>query len=457
MLRVLLGMVTAVIALCGAVIGGVAVTMSNSYPTGGSAMGDWPAPRSAPDGATVVAVLLGTGGTVISDALLPYEAFARTPGFFVYTVAAERRPIPLSGGLQVVPDHTFAGAPAPDVVVVPAVVHQDPELREWLAGQAARGAYLLGVCAGSEVLADSGLLAGRRATSFWQRLGGLRDRHPETTWVAGERFVEDGRIVTTAGVTSGMAGSLRLIELLAGPAEANRVAREVSYRDWAPGASTRIPERSLTIGDLPYGLNAAFPWLQPTIGIGLTGGVGEIDVAAAFETYAGTSFAAAVEPVSAQPTVTSRHGLLMIAGLPEVDHLIVPGVDQLGPDLAVWAAERGLDVTLPHARRPDGEFSFDPLLRDLAERTDRATALTTAKFTEYPVDHLRLTGGSWPWRATALGLLTLFVAVGAGMVPSVVARHRHRLTASRGLPEQPWDLPDSAESRPTASDSARQR
>jgi putative intracellular protease/amidase len=426
MLRVLLGLTSAAAVLCIAVVGGVTVTMSASYPRGGPAASDWPAPPGAPAGATVVAVLLGTDGTVISDALLPYETFARTSGFVVYTVAAERRPVPLSGGLHVVPDHTFETAPAPDVVVVPAVVQQEPALRQWLIGQATRGAYLLGVCAGSEVLADTGLLAGRRATSFWQRLGGLRDSHPETTWVAGERFVEDGRIVTTAGVTSGMAGSLRLIELLAGRAEATRVGREVSYRDWTPGAPTSIPEQSLAIGDLPYALNAAFPWLQPTVGIGLIDGVSEIDVAAAFETYAGTSFAATVKPVADQPTVTSRHGLLMTAGLPRVDRLILPGVDRPGSDLAAWAADHGLDVTLPHAGRRADEFAFDPLLRDLAAHTDRATARTTAKFTEYPADHLQLTGASWPWRSTAFGLLTIVVAVGAAFLPAAVVRRRRR-------------------------------
>jgi putative intracellular protease/amidase len=426
MIRVLLGLIAAAAVLGAAVFGGVTVTMSDSYPDGGPAVGGWPAPRSEPAGAVVVAVLLGTGGSVVSDALLPYEAFARTTGFFVYTVAGERRPVALSGGLHVVPDHTFDDAPAPDVVVVPAVVQQEPELREWLTGQATRGAYVLGVCAGSEVLADAGLLAGRRATSFWQRLGGLRDRHPETTWLAGERFVEDGRIVTTAGVTSGLAGSLRLIELIAGPAEATRVGREVRYRDWTPGAPTRIPGRNLAIGDLPYALNAAFPWWQPTVGIGLTDDVGEIDVAAAFETYAGTSFATNAVPVAAHPTVTTRHGLLLTAGLPQVDRLIVPGVDRPDPALATWAADQGLDITLPHAGQRTDEFSFDPLLRDVAAHTDRATARTTAKFIEYPVDHLTLAGAPWPWRSTVIGLLVVVAAAGAGTLPALIASRRRR-------------------------------
>ncbi|MDI6102378.1 DJ-1/PfpI family protein [Actinoplanes sp. NEAU-A12] len=424
--RVLLclsGIVLATAVLGAAVTAGVTATMRDGYPGESAETGDWPAPRGVPAGSTVVAVALGTSGTVVSDALLPYEALARVPGFFVYTVAEHRRPVPLSGGLRAVAEHTFATAPEPDVVVVPAIVEREPALRDWLG---ARDAYILGVCAGAEVLADAGLLAGRRATSFWQRLGALRDRYPETAWVAGERFVEDGRIITTAGVTSGLAGSLRLIELLAGPAEAVRVGREVSYRDWTPGAPTGIAPQSVAVADLPYALNAAFPWLRPVVGIGLTDGAGEIDIAAAFEAYAGTSFAARAVPVAAQPTVTTRHGLLLTAGPARVDRLIVPGADHPGPALSGWAADRGLDVSLPHAGRRPGEFALDPLLLDLATHSDRATAHTTAKYIEYPAGHLHLTGPAWPWRPTLLGLSALTLAAGAGLLPAVIARRNRK-------------------------------
>jgi putative intracellular protease/amidase len=433
LVTVVLGVVLSAVVLGATAAAGVTVSMRAAYPGDPGPAGPWPQARPAPPGTTVVAVVLGTGGTVVSDALLPYEAFARASGTFVYTVAGQRRPLALSGGLRVVPEYTFGNAPVPDVVVVPAVVRREPALEDWVRAAAARGAYVLGVCAGAEVLAGAGLLAGRRATSFWQRLGALRDDFPETDWVAGRRFVEDGRIVTTAGVTSGLAGSLRVIELLSGTAEAVRVGREVSYRDWRPGMDTGIAPRNLSGADLPYALNAAFPWLRPTVGIGLIEGAGEIDVAAAFETYAGTSFATRAVPIAARPVVTTRHGLLLTAGTEPVDRLIVPGTEGPAPDLAVWAAGRGIGVTFPHAARPAGEFAFDPLLRDLARYADRATARTTAKFTEYPDDHLLLTGESWPWRATAWALLVLALAVAAGFLPRLVVRHRSS-AADRPVP-----------------------
>lgn len=428
--RVALGLLGAALSLAtiGAVaFAGVAVGMGESYPRSSAAVA--PAPRTVPPGAIVVAVVAGTGGSVISDVLLPYEAFARSPRFFVYTVAARRTPAPLSGGLHLVPDHTFAeAAPEPDVVVVPAVVDPgEAPLRDWLTRRAARGAYVLGVCAGAKVLAVSGLLDGRRATSFWHNLGALRDDHPRVRWVAGQRYVEDGRIITTAGVTSGLVGALRLVELLAGGAEAERVGRALAYPGWSLGAPTEIASQRLALADLPYALNAAFPWLRPAVGVGLVDGVGELDVAAAFEAYAGTSFAARTVPVAAGPVVTTRHGLRLLASpagdaAPSLDRLVIPGVERPDPALARWAADRDLEVSLPHATRVPGEFSFDPVLRDLARHADRATARTTAKFTEYPAEHLRLTGAAWPWRATLLAVATIVLAVGVGLLPATLAR-----------------------------------
>ena len=165
------------------------------------------------------------------------------------------------------------------------------------------------------------------------------------------------------------------------------------------------------------------------LGVGLVEGAGEIDVAAPFEVYA-SSFAARTVPIAAGRTVTTRHGLRLVAApadaaAPRVDRLIVPGVhrgDQVDPRLAGWAAGRGLDIELPQA---DGEFSFDAMLRDLAAHADRATARVTAKSIEYPTGHLRLAGPAWPWRPTTLFALTIAAAIGAGFLPAAAA-HRHR-------------------------------
>ena len=98
--------------------------------------------RPVPEGRLAVAVVLGASGSVITDALGPYEVFARSPRFFVYAVSASQPTAMLSGGLAMVPDYSLddvdAGvAPEPDVVVVPAVTapngKREAPLREWLS------------------------------------------------------------------------------------------------------------------------------------------------------------------------------------------------------------------------------------------------------------------------------------------------------------------------------------
>ncbi|WP_068929006.1 DJ-1/PfpI family protein [Planobispora rosea] len=440
-LRVVSGLALAAAVLAGAGAAGVTATMRESFPAApaGPPARGWPAPEPVEEGRTVVAVVLGTTGSVVGDVLPPYEVFARSERFAVYTVSERREPVALSGGLHVLPDHTFdevgAGtAPEPDVVVVPAVVQprgeREAPLRAWITGQAGRGARILGVCAGSDLLAATGVLDGRAATSFWDRIGSLQSAYPRVEWVRGRRYVQDGPVTTTAGVTSGMAGALRLVEQLAGTEEAGRIGRDLAYPGWSPGGPTGIPVNALALADLPYGLNAAFPWGRPSLGVGLVEGVGETDAAAAFEIYSGTSFAARAVPVAAGHTVRTRHGMILVAepagaATTPVDRLVVPGArnpGEAGPELTAWAAGRGLTVELPHRDRAPGESAFDPVLRDLAVRADRATAVATAKFTEYPAAHLTLTGTAWPWRPTVLFVLVLAVAAGAASLPSRAVR-----------------------------------
>jgi hypothetical protein len=248
-------------------------------------------------------------------------------------------------------------------------------------------------------------------------------------WVRGQRYIQDGKITTTAGVTSGVFGALRLVQQLAGAAEAQRVGRELAYPGWSLDGPTAIPAQRPAPRDLTNLLAALAPWRRPALGVGLVEGAGEIDVAAPFEIYA-SSFAARTVPIAARPTVTTRHGLRLVtapadAATPRVDRLIVPGVpraDQIDPRLAGWAAGRGLDIELPQA---DGEFSFDAMLRDLAAHADRTTASVTAKSIEYPIGHLRLAGPAWPRRPTTLAALTLAAAIAAGFLPAA-ATHRNR-------------------------------
>src|SRR4249920_3666087 len=309
-------------SLAGAGAAGALVSLRAAYPRPPRAAPPevWPPPGPVPQGRLTVAVVLGASGSVITDALGPYEVFARSPAFFVSTVSASRPTAMLSGGLAVVPDYSLedvdAGlAPEPDVVVVPAVAapngKKEAPLREWITRRVDRGAHLLGVCNGSRLLAATGLLDGRRATSHWSSIGGLQRSRPQVDWVRGQRYVQDGKITTTAGVTSGVFGALRLVQQLTGATGAQRVGRALAYPGWSLDGPTGIPAQRPAPRDLANLLAALAPWRRPAVGVGLVEGVGEIDVAAPFEVYA-SSFAARTVPIAAGRTVTTRHGLRLI-------------------------------------------------------------------------------------------------------------------------------------------------
>src|SRR5215217_8140942 len=390
--------------LAGVGAAGAVVSLREAYPRAPNlapAQGRPPA-RPVPEGRLAVAVVLGASGSVITDALGPYEVFARSPKFFVYTVSASRPTAMLSGGLAVAPEYSLedvdAGvAPEPDVVVVPAVAapngKNEAPLREWLTRRSDRGAHLLGVCNGGRVLAATGLLDGRRATAHWSAIGGLERRRPQVDWVRGQRYVQDGNLTTTAGVTSGVFGALRLVEQLAGTAEAQRVGQELAYPSWSLHGPTEIGGQRWAPGDLAYLLAVVFPWWRPTVGVGLVQGVGELEVAAPFEVYA-SSFAARTVPIAAQASVTTRHGLRLVAtpanaGALRPDRLVVAGVGpmkEVDSQLLGWAAARGLQVELPQSGQAAGAFGFDAMLADLASHSDETTARVTAKSIEYPTE-----------------------------------------------------------------------
>lgn len=411
LVRALAGIAAAGVVLAGIGATGVAASMAAAFPD--PPRGTWPPAPPVPPDRMLVAVAVGSSGSVGADVLAPYAVFAGSDRFGVRVVGEELSPVTLSGGLHVVPDATFAqvdGGRAPDVVVVPAVVDwagpAESPLREWVARQARRGALVLGVCSGAKALAEAGLLDGRAATTFWSEVDGMRDSHPAVRWQAGQRYVEDGGVITTAGVSSGIVGALRVVERLAGQEEADRAGARAGYPGWSRSAPLDIPAHGYALADLPYALNVAFPYGRTTTGVGVSSGVDELALAAALEVYSGSSFAERTVPVAMEAETTTRNGLRLLPSPPAgLDRLVLTADD---PELAGWAAGQGVPV-----HRATG---FDAALTDLAASADRGSAAAAAKFIEYPAAHLRLDGPAWPWRPTALLLLGVAVAVLVGLL-----------------------------------------
>ncbi|WP_394771378.1 DJ-1/PfpI family protein [Lacisediminihabitans sp.] len=375
-----------------------------------------PEPRSAPsDGQFVVAVVLGRSGSDTADVLAPYDVLASSPRFFVYTIAASAGAAAVDGGMSIMPTHTFAevdsgAAPAPDLVVVPAVngpaEPEEAAAREFIIGRYRAGARILGVCAGSRLLAASGVLDGLQATSHWSRIAALKISNPEVSWVTGQRYVQDGRVTTTGGVTSGIPGALRVIADMAGEAEARRVGESIRYPGWRLNAPTAMPVKRFGLEDTAFLGNTAFPWGRPNFAVELRDGVDEIDAAAIFEVY-GYSQGATTSALSATGFVTTRHGLVVKTSLLK------------NATATVVAGRLG---------EPGTEQGFDAAFEQLSNSASSSVVHSVSKMIEYPI--ARVTLDVAPLTAQArtpiLLLVSLALAVGIGMLPSTILRWARR-------------------------------
>jgi len=390
-------------------------------------------------GKPTAVVVLAPGGANVADALGPYEVLASTGAFNLYTAAPRREPVPLTGGLDVVPDLSFEEldtrlARSPDVIVVPQLPGAGgpgvAPVVEWLRLQRAQGDPLLvSVCTGAEVLASAGILDGRPATSHWLGLIGLRRDYPAVRWQDGVRFVDDGDVITTAGVLSGIDGALRVVERMLGPAEAAKAASAVGWPGYSPAGATAIPRSRPAAADLVGLLSAGFRWDRPSTGVLLTEGVGEIELASAFRPYTELSYLARPVAVTVDGgAVRSRHGLTFLpradlaSAAPELDRLLVPGADAARREVADGLALPD-DLSAVYLHRKPG-FAFDAALRDIAATRDVATARWVAKTLQYPDTDLQLAGPGWPWALTVRPLLIAAVAAATAAALGVLVSPR---------------------------------
>lgn len=170
----------------------------------------------------------------------PFEVFAVTDElrgydtFHVITVAETSAPIRARNGLRVLPDHTIATCPKPDLLIIPggfgtrALLKNEPVLA-WLRTQAASAELVMSVCTGAFLLAKLGLLDGLRATTHHECLDDLRALAPAAILDATVRFHDNGKFLTAAGISAGIDCSLHVVARLLGPATAADTARYMEY------------------------------------------------------------------------------------------------------------------------------------------------------------------------------------------------------------------------------------
>jgi len=159
----------------------------------------------------------------------------------VVTIAEHDRPVRCAKGMRVLPDHTFADAPPLDVMLVPGGVgtrreEDNPAMLEYLRRVGAGARWATSVCTGSALLAASGLARGKRITSHWSYLDTLRQRD-DVTVLEKRRYVRDGNVITSAGVSAGIDMALWLVGEIEGPDFARTVQHWIEYDPAPPYAA----------------------------------------------------------------------------------------------------------------------------------------------------------------------------------------------------------------------------
>lgn len=158
-------------------------------------------------------------------------------GFNVYTVAETTEPIVSQGFVKVTPQYAFATAPKPDIVVFPGGNVRNFQRSEmamaWAKATASEAEIAMSVCNGAFVLADSKLLENKRVNTHWTAIRQLRRQVPSATVLENVRFVDNGQIVTTAGISAGIDGALHVVERLMGNPAAKLAAKAMEY-NWKP-------------------------------------------------------------------------------------------------------------------------------------------------------------------------------------------------------------------------------
>src|SRR5437667_882956 len=187
-------------------------------------------------GSLPVAFLISDGAQVI-DFAGPWEVFqdVMVPGragrpFRLYTVSESTAPIHTSGGMKIVPDYTFENAPEPKVIVIPAQSKPSEATLEWIRKSTKTADVTMSVCTGAFVLARTGLLSGKPATTYHGAFATFANEFPDIHLKRGARFVEDGNLATAGGLSSGIDLALRVVERYFGHEIAQKTAYNMDYQ-----------------------------------------------------------------------------------------------------------------------------------------------------------------------------------------------------------------------------------
>ena len=189
-----------------------------------------------------------SNGAVIIDFCGPWEVFrdvnisGKDAPFQLYTVSDKTDPIRAGGGMKIVPDYTFANAPAPKVIVIPAQSEPSAAMLDWIRKVSKNTDVTMSVCTGAFVLAKTGLLSGKSATTFHAAFNMFAMNFPDVELKRGARFVDNGNLATAGGLSSGIDLALHVVERYYGREVAEKTAYNMEYQGqgWKDANSNNV-------------------------------------------------------------------------------------------------------------------------------------------------------------------------------------------------------------------------
>ena len=318
----------------------------------------------------LVAIIGINDSTETTDYLMPYGILRRADVADVVALATKPGPVTLFPVLTVEPQATVADFDAQhpqgaDYVIVPAMSRDDdPAALQWIKSQAAKGAIIIGVCAGAKVVGNTGLLDGKRATTHWYYLKELRDKHPAIHYVADRRLVVDGGVATTTGVTASMPMSLTLVEAIAGRDKVEAVGQDLGLAQWDARHDSAAFKFTRSFALTAIRNTLAF-WSREQLGIEVTPGVDEVSLALVADAWSRTYRSRAVTFAGTAGPQQTRSGMRIFP-------------EQVA---ANWPADRRLPAIEGQPAK-----ALDNALHEIETRYGTQTAGFVAMQLEYPRD-----------------------------------------------------------------------
>lgn len=322
----------------------------------------------------VIAIIGENSGTELVDFVIPFGVLTQSGAAEIVTVATKPGILALRPALKIQPQATIDQFDArfpdgADYVIVPAVVKSNhPALLAWVAAQGAKGGTVVSICDGALVVANSGLMKGHRATAHWATEDYRKEKYPDTRWMKNIRYVADGKIVSSAGISAAIPTSLALVEAIAGYEKTAALAKELGVAEWGTQHNSDVFPPQFGVNLTAYAtknfINGLFHSTQ-RIGVPVAAGVDDIALALTADAYSRTGRSHAYSLSASSEPVQTRHGLMLL------------------PDLVIGGPNPP-DRTLPELAAMPSVQMLDKVLAGIAESYGRATAYGVALDFEYP-------------------------------------------------------------------------